>query len=246
MPTTHLGPIAHPFCLAVRPAVRPAVRTVVLGAVAVLLTACGTGSEAGGATVTASTGTASTGAATTSATPSGGGTTSAGRSPSPAATSGSSSIAAVPAPTNTRPVTNPAGPTAPAAVLRAIRTADHGTYDRVVFEFDRPFGGYTVKYVSALTEDPTGDPVELAGGAVLAVNIQGATLDNSFQTDGSNPRATYGGPRQLTPNLPAVKEVADAGDFEAVLTFGIGVASKTGFRVLRLSSPDRLVVDVAH
>ncbi|HEX2411108.1 MAG TPA: molybdopterin-dependent oxidoreductase [Solirubrobacteraceae bacterium] len=35
-------------------------------------------------------------------------------------------------------------------------------------------------------------------------------------------------------------------DFEGVVTFGLGLRRKTGFRVLRLTSPKRLVVDVAH
>jgi peptidoglycan hydrolase-like protein with peptidoglycan-binding domain len=40
--------------------------------------------------------------------------------------------------------------------------------------------------------------------------------------------------------------VADAGDFEAVLTWGIGVAAQTGLRATRLTGPSRIAVDVVH
>ncbi|MFN0283144.1 MAG: hypothetical protein ACKVZ6_14395 [Kineosporiaceae bacterium] len=203
-----------------------------LAAVLPVLAACGSGSD----TVT--------GVTTTSGTESGTPSTS---DPTPtAAGTTTAEPAGEPAPTSTKGVTDPAGPTAPAAVLTVIRTADRGSYDRVVLEFNRPFGGYTVQYVDELTEDPTGDPVELAGSAVLAVVVQGATRNNAFQTSDTTPLETYAGPQRVSPNLPNVKEVADAGDFEAVLSFGVGLGAKTGFRVLKLSDPARLVIDVAH
>jgi hypothetical protein len=194
-----------------------------------IVAACGSGSDTvtGVTTSDRSGGTAATSAPPTSAT-------------------ATTEPAGEPAPTSTQGVTDPAGPTAPAAVLKVIRTADRGTYDRVVLEFTAPFGGYTVQYVDELTEDPTGDPVDLAGTAVLAVVVQGATMNNAFQTSDTTPLETYPGPRRVSPNLPNVKEVADAGDFEAVLSFGIGLDTKAGFRVLKLSDPARLVVDVAH
>ena len=37
-----------------------------------------------------------------------------------------------------------------------------------------------------------------------------------------------------------------AGDFEGVVTFGLGVRHRTGFRVFRLTDPTRIAVDVAH
>lgn len=213
-----------------------------LGAASLLISGCGAGSD----TVTQVTttpgadgGTTTTPPAPTTTDPS----TGAGDETSPAAPG---TTPAEPAPTNTDPVTDPAGPTAPAAVLKNIRWADRGTYDRVVLDFSGSFGGYTVQYVPELTEDPTGDPVPLAGGAVLAVVVQGATRNNAFQTSDTTPLSTYGGPDKVVPGLASVKEVADAGDFEAVLTFGIGVDHTAGFKVFKLTGPDRLVIDVAH
>lgn len=207
-------------------------------AAALLITGCGSGSD----TVTRVTTTPGD-STTTPAQPTTDPSTGAGDETAPAAPGTSP---AEPAPTNTDPVTDPAGPTAPAAVLKNIRWADRGSYDRVVLDFSGEFGGYTVQYVDALTEDPTGDPVDVAGGAVLAVVVQGATRNNAFQTSDTTPLSTYGGPDSVSPNLANVKEVADAGDFEAVLSFGVGVDHKAGFKVLKLTGPDRLVIDVAH
>lgn len=222
-----------------------AVATGVL--VALMITGCTSGSDTvtGVTTTSGADGGTSTTPATTPTTPDD--PVSAGDETTPGTAGGASgSAAAEPAPTGTDPVTDPAGPTDPAAVLKAIRYANRGSYDRVVLDFNAPFGGYTVQYVDALTEDPTGDPVELAGGAVLAVSIQGATMNNAFQTSDTTPLETYAGPKRVSPNLPNVKEVADAGDFEAVLSLGIGVDRQAGFKVMRLTGPDRLVIDVAH
>jgi hypothetical protein len=41
-----------------------------------------------------------------------------------------------------------------------------------------------------------------------------------------------------------VEEVAAAGDFDAVLSLGIGIDEQAPFRGLRLSGPGRIVVDV--
>jgi hypothetical protein len=53
-------------------------------------------------------------------------------------------------------------------------------------------------------------------------------------------------PNVLTPLCPNLRQVKTAGDFEGVVTFGLGLRHKTGFRVFRLTAPSRIVVDVAH
>jgi hypothetical protein len=37
-----------------------------------------------------------------------------------------------------------------------------------------------------------------------------------------------------------------SGDFENVLSFGIGVDRVAGFQAIRMTGPDRLVIDIAH
>ena len=45
---------------------------------------------------------------------------------------------------------------------------------------------------------------------------------------------------------PPLRDLAFAGDFEAVVTFGIGVSRRTGFRVLQLDAPSRVAIDITH
>jgi len=146
-----------------------------------------------------------------------------------------------PAPTATGPMSGVVPGASRTAVLTAMRAASHSGFDRVVLQFD---GGteYRVRYVPQLVEDPTGRPVNLAGAANIEVVLNGATLDDSFQ--GGTRR--YTGPRTISPNLPEVQQVAVTGDFEAVLSVGIGVTAQTGMRVFALTAPSRLVIDVAH
>jgi hypothetical protein len=52
----------------------------------------------------------------------------------------------------------------------------------------------------------------------------------------------YRGPKRL-PGASVVKEVVRTGDFEAVLTWAIGLEQKVDFRVTTAASPSRLIVD---
>jgi len=206
-----------------------------------LLAACGSGSAApsGSATVAVS----STSAAGT-----------AGRSAAPGASAGNNTPAdgdggAKPAPTSTADVDRQDLTPAPkqTAVLTGVRAGAHGGYDRVVFAFDGPIGGYVVRYVDQLTSDPSGKPVKIAGDAALQVAIQGATLNTSFQTSAGETPRTYDGPDRVTPKLESVKEIVQAGDYEASLSYGLGIdGGKKPFSVTLLPDPTRLVVDVAH
>ena len=53
-------------------------------------------------------------------------------------------------------------------------------------------------------------------------------------------------PSVKTPLCPNLRQVKLAGDFEGVVSFGLGLRRKTGFRVFRLTGPTRIVIDVAH
>ena len=75
------------------------------------------------------------------------------------------------------------------------------------------------------------------GRADLEVVFHGA---NAHEQDGT-PTIS---PRRFSTGLTAVKEVAQIGDFEAVVSYGIGVDRKQPIKVSTLSSPSRLVIDV--
>ncbi|HET7519340.1 MAG TPA: hypothetical protein VFN05_16950 [Actinomycetes bacterium] len=119
-----------------------------------------------------------------------------------------------------------------------VRAGGHAGFDRVVFEFRGAVPEHRIQYVDQLVEDGTGDPVSVAGAADLEVVFEGA---NAHEENGS-PTITR---RRFSPGLPAVKEIAQLGDFEAVVSYGIGVDRRRPIEVSTLSSPSRLVIDIA-
>ena len=55
----------------------------------------------------------------------------------------------------------------------------------------------------------------------------------------------YTGPRRLPGPGTPVQEIVRTGDFEAVLTWAVGLSERVPFRVLTLEDPARIVVDFA-
>jgi hypothetical protein len=128
-----------------------------------------------------------------------------------------------------------APPTVP--VLVGIRAAHHPTFDRVVFDFR---GGLPAVreagYVPELIGDPSGLPVPVAGRAVLQVRFD--------QADAHDASGNATAPDRIAFPLPNVVTAVRSGDFEAVTTYGIGLAVRQPFRLSTLTSPDRVVLDV--
>jgi len=124
-------------------------------------------------------------------------------------------------------------------MLVAIRAAHHPGFDRLVFEFrGRLPEQRSVRYVSKVIADPSGKVVSVVGSARLLVRFYAANGHNS------KGQVSYG-PERRTYALPELIQVANAGDFEAVLRFGVGVAKQEPFHVLTLSNPSRFVIDIA-
>jgi hypothetical protein len=115
----------------------------------------------------------------------------------------------------------------------------HPTYDRFVLRFRFATPGYEVRYVNKITQDPSGLPVTLLGNARLLVTVRQA---RAHTEDGTRSF----GPAVLTPRCPNLRQMKKVGDFEGVLSFGLGLNHKDGFRVFRLTNPTRIVVDVGH
>ena len=149
----------------------------------------------------------------------------------------------LPKPTNTHTVVVTKHPT-PVPLVLNLRTGRHRTYDRVVVDLSGPLTGYRVQYVGGLTYDPSGKPVPLAGKAFLHIALTPANAH--APVDNEHVLNVYSGPRLAHPGLPTIKGVAMTGDFEAVVSFGLALDHKAGFRVFTLTNPSRLVVDVAH
>jgi hypothetical protein len=126
------------------------------------------------------------------------------------------------------------------ARLRRIRAGRNKAFDRLVFDLDGPVPGVQVQYVDALHHQGSGDVIPLHGRAVVQVDVHPATA----HTDGGDPTMTDPLP-DLT-GFAVFRELADAGDFEAQLTWGIGVAARTALRATTLTGPSRVAVDVWH
>ncbi len=85
----------------------------------------------------------------------------------------------------------------------------------------------------------SGEAVALPGDAWLEVRITPVHA----HTDLGRPTIEE---RRRAPDLPAVLEIVQTCDFEAVVTWVLAVRSPEGFRLTRLDDPARLVVDVRH
>jgi hypothetical protein len=69
---------------------------------------------------------------------------------------------------------------------------------------------------------------------------------SGFDTSVAEGELVYTGPRRISgadAGTSVVREVVRTGDFEAVLTWAIGLSDRVDFRVLTLDGPPRLVVD---
>jgi hypothetical protein len=131
------------------------------------------------------------------------------------------------------------------ALLERVAIGRHEGYDRVVFQFrGEGLPGYRVQYVEPpLEEDGSGNPVTIDGNAFLVVRMEPAS---GFDLNTGEGELVYKGPRRVegsSAGTSVVKEVVRTGDFEAVLTWAIGLEEKVDFRVTTADAPSRLIVD---
>jgi peptidoglycan hydrolase-like protein with peptidoglycan-binding domain len=128
-------------------------------------------------------------------------------------------------------------------LLTAVRLGAHPGFERVVFEFRAALPGFGVRYVDPpIVADGSGDPVPVEGSAFLQARMEPAS---GFDLDAGVP--VFTGPDRISgasAGTAVVREVVRTGDFEAVLTWVVGVGSRAGFRVTTLPAPSRLVIDV--
>ena len=125
--------------------------------------------------------------------------------------------------------------------LTGIRAGRHDCYDRLVFDVRGTASGYHASYVSAVTEDASGRPVPLRGGAKLQLTVTAPANDLA-----GRPTYRYANRAELVnvTGYRTFRQVAWAGSFEGTTTVGLGVRARLPFRVFTL--PGRVVVDVAH
>jgi len=125
------------------------------------------------------------------------------------------------------------------ARLVAVRVGGHTTFDRVVFDFADQRPGVDVGYVDQIVSDGSGEPIPVRGRAALQIAMSPADAHDEAGTSTIDPLPPVSG-------LAALRDLVVAGDFEAHVTIGVGVADRLPFSVFDLTGPTRVVVDVRH
>jgi len=127
------------------------------------------------------------------------------------------------------------------AQITDVRVGAHDGYDRVVFEFVSGLPNVVIEGVlPPLYADPSDQVLDVAGTAFLKVTMHGAS---TISPDGA---VTYGGSTDFKPGFDQLVELLEGGDFEAVSTWYLGLNGGGCTRVLTLSDPSRLVIDIEH
>jgi hypothetical protein len=124
--------------------------------------------------------------------------------------------------------------------VRDIRIGRHDGFDRVVFEVGGTgTPGWDVRYVDTATSQGSGDPVEVAGDAILQVSITGAgyPYDTGVEEFANRDPLTAAG-------TAVVQEVVFDATYEGTTVAFAGTTGSAPFRVFALQNPARVVVDV--
>jgi hypothetical protein len=126
------------------------------------------------------------------------------------------------------------------AHLVAVRLDPEDRYDTLVLEFADRIPGYTIGYQPLPARaDASGFEIPLPG----ANNLVQITLNPATADGWAGGQRTYFGPSAVSADTEVVTEAKAAGDFEATLTWVVGLRSEVPFRVQELQDPPRIEVD---
>jgi hypothetical protein len=138
-------------------------------------------------------------------------------------------------------------PVPPLPVLRAIAIDTHRQqvprYDRIAFTFTGTVPGYDVRWVDELRADGSGEPVQVHGDRILRVRFSQAQAHD----DAGRNTVLSAPPEQI--DYPVIAGYARAGDFEGVLSYGVGAhdtdhAAQVPIRITEYRSGDRYTVAI--
>jgi hypothetical protein len=88
-----------------------------------------------------------------------------------------------------------------------------------------------------LIADPSGRRIAIPGRAILELNL---SLADAHAATGAG-----SAPSRIAFALPNVMIAVRSGDFESVVSYGIGLAAREPFHLFTLTNPSRVVIDVA-
>lgn len=123
-----------------------------------------------------------------------------------------------------------------------VNIESEGDTEKVEFRFE-PEGDpadapqWFVGFTDELVTDGEGAPVEVAGEAFVSIAFMARGVDLS----GEEFEEIYTGPGEFTPGLSTVLEVEQLGDFEGLVSWGIGLSSRECFVVD--DRPDRIILE---
>jgi hypothetical protein len=107
-------------------------------------------------------------------------------------------------------------------VLTGIRTGAHPAFDRIVLDVSGPRPQVSSRLVDELTQDGSGNVEWLTGAAFAEVRATPAQAHD----EAGHP--SFAGPRKFrTSNLTNVMAVSIIGDFEGVVSVGVGMRKQT-------------------
>ena len=127
------------------------------------------------------------------------------------------------------------------AMLTGIRTATHPTFDRIVLDLSGPRPQASSQFVDELTRDGSGEVEWITGAAFAEVHVTPAQAH-----DGAGHLSYPGPPKFRTPDLANVMAIAVTGDYEGVLSAGVGMRRQAWIKAFTVSSPTRVVIDVGR
>jgi hypothetical protein len=115
-----------------------------------------------------------------------------------------------------------------------VRLGGRSGYDRIVFEYgDTTRPSLLIQQASPpFRRDPSDLPLLVRGSAFLRIRLTGV-------------QPVYKGPLDFNVSLSKVVELVQQGDFEATQSWIVGLNGPGCARAFVLTSPERLVVDIA-
>ena len=124
-------------------------------------------------------------------------------------------------------------------LVESSRIARHSGFDRLVVQYRGTDAlSYAAAYISDPVEEGSGKPLKVSGQSFLQLNIGGVTYPTDATTEAQVAPAGLGG-------ATVIQGAHVSLPFEGMHQVVIGVDKQRPYRVFTLTSPTRLVVDIA-